>query len=181
MLWPFSLKAAQDCLNQLNVNLQGKIPDKRYSGVAAMTLYLRDFHTFGCPCYILDSQLQTNPKGVPKWEPRARLGIYLRRSPAHDEDVALVLNPKTGMVSPQFHVVFDDDFTTVPHLRKVTVSPNLNKLVIGSRGKSNDEFFYLTKTWFQPTNDESGDEIFSSSPTLNKGDDKNSSPVTKVS
>ena len=27
--------------------------------------------------------------------------------------MALVLNPKTGHVSPQFHVVFDDKFDTV--------------------------------------------------------------------
>lgn len=96
ILWPFALKAAQDRLNQLNVGLDGKTPDMKFSGVAAMALSLRDFHTFGCPCYILDNKLQTNPMGVPKWEPRARLGIYLGRSPAHDGNVALVLNPKTG-------------------------------------------------------------------------------------
>ncbi|KAL7447818.1 hypothetical protein ACHAXS_000095, partial [Conticribra weissflogii] len=64
------------------------------------------------------------PEGVPKWEPRARLGIYVGCSPNHAGNVALVLNPKTGLVSPQFHVVFDDEFTTVPHLRKGTVPPN---------------------------------------------------------
>ena len=47
MLWTFSLKAFQDCLNQLNVNIQGTTPDMRYSGVAYMNLRLRDFHTFG--------------------------------------------------------------------------------------------------------------------------------------
>ena len=133
-----------------------------YSGVSDITICLRELHTFGCPCYILDSRLQTNPKGVPKWEPRASLGIYLGQSPAHAANVALVLNPKTGLVSPQFHVVFDDNFATFPHLRKGTVPPNWNKLVIGSWEKSTDEFFDLTKTWFQPTNDESADEILSS-------------------
>ena len=116
MLWYFALKEAQDCLNQLNDNLKGTIPDMRFSGIAAMNLRLWNFHTFGCPCYVLGSQLQSNPKGVPKWEPWARLGVYLGRSPAHVGNVALVLNPKTGLVSPQFHVVFDDGFTTVPHL-----------------------------------------------------------------
>ena len=124
MLWPFALKAAHDCLNQLNVNLDGTTPDMIFSGVAAKNLRLRDFHTFGCPCYVLDSRLQTNQKGVPKWYPRARLGIYIGRSPAHAGNVELVLNPNTGLVSPQYHVVFDDDFTTAPHLRKGTVPPN---------------------------------------------------------
>jgi len=82
------------------------------------------FNTFGCPCYVLDARLQSDPKGVPKWELCARVGIYLGRSPAHASTVALVLNPKTGLVSPQFHVVFDDDFTTVPRIQKGTVPPN---------------------------------------------------------
>ena len=159
MLWPFALKAAQDRLNQLNMNLDGKTPDMKFSGVAAHHIKLKDFHVFGCPCYVLDSRLQTNSKGVPKWEPRARLGIYLGRSPAHASSVALVLNPNTGLVSPQFHVVFDDDFSTVPHLRKGTVPPNWEKLVLNSREKSTDEFYDLTKTWFAPTADESAGEL----------------------
>ena len=171
MLWPFALKAAQDRMNQLNVNLAGTTPDMRFSGVAAKNLRLRDFHTFGCPCYILDSRLQTNPKGVPKWEPRARLGIYLGRSPAHAGNVALVLNPKTGLVSPQYHVVFDDDFTTVPHLRKGTVPSNWEKLVLGSRERSTDEFIDLTKTWLQPTSDETADEILETRSNVNEGEE----------
>ena len=102
MLWPFSHKAVQDRLNQLNANLDSTNPDMRFSGVAAKNLRLRDFHKFGCPCYVLDSCLQTNLKGVPKWDPRARLGIYLGRYPAHAGNVALVLNPKAGLVSPQY-------------------------------------------------------------------------------
>ena len=130
----------------------------KFSDVASKSLRLADFHTFGCPCYILDARLQSDPKGVPKWEPRARVGIYLGRSPAHASNVALVLNPKTGLVSPQFHVVFDDDFTTVPHLRKGTVPPNWESLVQGSREKSTSEFYDLTKTWFDAVPDESAGE-----------------------
>lgn len=162
MLWPFALKAAQDRHNQLNIDLQGKSPDMKFSGVAASTFRFRDFHTFGCPCYILDSRLQSSTIGVPNWEPRARLGIYLGRSPAHASNVALVLNPKTGLVSPQFHVVFDDDFTTVPHLRKGTVPENWAKLVAGSTEKTTSEFVDLTKTWLDPTPDESAGELLTS-------------------
>ena len=32
------------------------------------------------------------------------------------ENVPLVLNPSTGHISPQYHVVFDDTFSTVPSL-----------------------------------------------------------------
>ena len=50
---------------------------------------------------------------MPKWKQRARLGIYLGPSPSHACTVALILNPRTGHVSPQFHVKFDDFFETV--------------------------------------------------------------------
>ena len=69
---------------------------------------------------------------IPKWEPRARMGIYVGRSPSHASNVALVLNPQTGHVSPQFHVVFDDDFTTVEYLCKMTVPPHWAELVRSS-------------------------------------------------
>ena len=130
-----------------------------------------DFHTFGCPCYVLDSRLQTNPKGVPKWDPRAQLEIYLGRSPAHAGNVELVLNPNTGLVSPQYHVILDDDFTTAPHLRKCTVPPNKENLVLSSRECSTDEFFDLTQTWMQPTSDESADKILDNLSNVNEVDE----------
>jgi hypothetical protein len=40
-----------------------------------------------------------------------------------------VLNPRTGHISPQFHVVFDDDFTTVAYLCKMVVPPHWAELV----------------------------------------------------
>ena len=39
--------------------------------------------------------------------------MYLGPSPNPARSVALVLNPRTGHVSPQFHVKFDDFFETV--------------------------------------------------------------------
>ena len=56
------------------------------------------------------------PHDIPKplkWKQRSRLGVYLGPSPNHARSVALVLNPRTGHVSPQFHVKFDDFFETV--------------------------------------------------------------------
>ena len=103
----------------------------------------------------MDARLQSDPKGVPKWEPRARVGIYLGRSPAHASTVALVLNPKTDLVSPQCHVVFDDDFTTVPHLRKGTVSPKWDKLVQRSKENTTSEFYDLSTTSSKAVPDES--------------------------
>jgi hypothetical protein len=52
------------------------------------------------------------------------MGIYVGRLPSHASNVSLILNQHTGHVLPQFHVVYDDDFTTVPYLRTATVPPH---------------------------------------------------------
>ncbi len=46
--------------------------------------------------------------------------------------MALILNPCTGHVSPQFHVVHDDDFITVPYLCTAAVPPHWAELVLAS-------------------------------------------------
>ena len=50
--------------------------------------------------------------------------MYLGRSPSHESSVPLVLNPDTGSITPQFHVVFDDWFVTATS--KVEDLPNFN-------------------------------------------------------
>ena len=150
MLWPFALLAAADQMNNLRIDEHGNTPQMRFSKVSGHKTRLSNFHTFGCPVYILDSRLQSaGGAGPPKWDPRCRLGIYVGQSPSHASNVALVLNPKSGLVSPQFHVVFDDNFSTVPNLRVGTVPENWKQLVDNSREKSLDGFYDLTKTWFE--------------------------------
>ena len=53
---------------------------------------------------------------LPRWEPRSRRALFVGMSPNHSSNVPLVLNLKTGSISPQFHVVFDDFFSTVMSL-----------------------------------------------------------------
>ena len=43
--------------------------------------------------------------------------------------MALVLNTRTGHVLPQYHVVVDDKFSTVEHMKKVTVPGNWKNLM----------------------------------------------------
>ena len=50
---------------------------------------------------------------IPKWAPRSRCGITLNFSRLHSTLVGLILNPASGVISFQFHVVFDDLFSTV--------------------------------------------------------------------
>lgn len=73
---------------------------------------LRCAHTWGCPAYVLDPTLQDGQK-IPKWHPRSRVGQYMGLSPLHASTVGVVRNLKTGRLSPQYHVVYDDKFETV--------------------------------------------------------------------
>ena len=43
--------------------------------------------------------------------------------------MALVLNPRTSLVSPQYRVIFDDTFSTIGHLKNNAVPPNWHHLV----------------------------------------------------
>jgi hypothetical protein len=129
IMWPFELKCAEDRLNNLVHCADGQRPYQTIAGLDLTKIQMLDFYTFGCPCYILDHRLQLGTGMIPKWEPRARMGIYAGRSSAHASNVALILNPRTGHVSPQFHVVFDDDFTMVQYLWTTTVPPYWADLV----------------------------------------------------
>ena len=77
----------------------------------------------------MDAKLQGGIGGLPKWDPRSRLGIFVGHSPGHASVVALVLNPRTGLVSPQYHVVFDDTFSTISHLKNEAAPSNWQYLV----------------------------------------------------
>ena len=81
---------------------------------------IRHYHTFGFPVYVLDARLQ-GAGFIPKWDEQVRVGAYVRISPIHAGNVSLILNLSTGHVSPQFHVVFDETFSTVPSLKNGSV------------------------------------------------------------
>ena len=106
MMWPFALKEAAYRLNRLSLRLDGRSCESTFFNVETDLFDPASLHVFGSPCFVLDSRLQSGIAGPPKWEPRSRLGIYVGHSPSHAGSVALVLNPRTGHVSPQYHVVF---------------------------------------------------------------------------
>ena len=106
---------------------------------------LDNLHTWGSPCYVLDERLQ-GYKIIPKWDPRSQLRIYLGHSPCHAGSIALVLNPKTFHVSPQYHLAFDDDFSTVPYLASEDVPPQWKEMVEASE-LATSERYDLAELW----------------------------------
>jgi hypothetical protein len=68
---------------------------------------------FDCTVYVLDKGLQAGTTIFHKWKQRANVGVYLGRLPQHARSVALVLDRRMILVSPQFHVHFDPGFQIV--------------------------------------------------------------------
>ena len=62
----------------------------------------------------------------------------------------MVLNPETGHVSPKFHMVFDDEFNTVPFMREGTITLNWTDLVQHSSQSDAPENIDLRDNWFTP-------------------------------
>jgi hypothetical protein len=112
-LWPFAVDYAVYIHNHLP-NRDSRIsPTELFTNTLFSNYnHLTRAHVFGCPVYVLDPRLQDS-KSIPKWTMRSRRGIYLGVSKIHSSTVHLVLNPETGVISPQYHCVFDDTFSTV--------------------------------------------------------------------
>ena len=111
--WPFALDYAIWIYNHIPIADKANMcPDEIFSKTKLGCWALRRARVFGCPTYVLDNRLQDGKK-IPKWQPRARTGMFLGFSNEHSSTVGLILNLKTGHISPQFHVVYDELFTTV--------------------------------------------------------------------
>lgn len=67
----------------------------------------------------------------------------------HTGSVVLVLNSKTGHVSLQLHVVFDDNFSTVSHVQDEQIPPTWEHMCKNTTELAIDEVFNLTEIWLK--------------------------------
>ena len=125
--WPYAYKAACRARNKFNLDDQGLSPEEKISGITVHQ-ELKNEHPLFCPIYVLDKRLQSGLGGIPKWNPRSNAGVYLGHSPDHASNVALVLSLTTGLVSPQYHVIFDDTFSTVEFIHSKKEPSNWENL-----------------------------------------------------
>jgi hypothetical protein len=111
-LWPMAVKHA--------VYLWNRMPDEK-TGLSPLDMFTKtrwphsrfnDLHVWGCPVYVLDTTLSNGHK-IPRWQNRSTRCIFVGMSDSHASSVPLVLNPVTGAITAQYHVVFDDWFATV--------------------------------------------------------------------
>ncbi|MFM7530824.1 MAG: reverse transcriptase domain-containing protein [Nodosilinea sp.] len=116
-LWPYALRMASESINATPIrkNREGRSPEQLFGRTEVETNPKHWIH-FGSPVYVLDPSLRGSSRIFHKWKNRSKVGIYLGRSPQHNRSIALVLNPESGRVSPQFHVKHDSNFDTIAQL-----------------------------------------------------------------
>ena len=111
-LWPMAVSYAIWLYNHTPDPKSGLAPIDLMSCTTWPRRKLKDTHVWGCPAYALEPKIADGKK-VPCWNTRSHQGMFVGFSPEHASNIPLVLNLGTGKISPLFHIVFDDWFTTV--------------------------------------------------------------------
>ena len=134
-LWPMAVAYACYLYNHVPKPDSGLSPSDIFTKTRWPHKRFHDMHVWGCPVYVLEKSLQDGQK-IPRWRPRSNRTVYVGVSAMHASSVPLVLNISTGSITPQFHIVFDDWFATVPSSGTDTPdfsSPAWNKMFGESR------------------------------------------------
>ncbi len=154
-------------MNSLHIDTDGHTPESKFYGVNIENIPVKIFHTMFFPCYALDSRLHnTGSIRPPKWELRSNICVYLGHSPFHTGSATLVYNPSTGHVSPQYHVVFDNDFTIVPYMKAGTIPPHWSELVHSSSELASKHPLNLAQAWLGSTGQDNTDLQFTDNPVI---------------
>ena len=77
----------------------------------------------------------------------------------HAGSVSLILTPVTGHVFPQYHVVYDETFSTVSHMRDETIPTTWDKICKNSVESATSNAFDLAEIWFKQLSDTSEDPV----------------------
>jgi hypothetical protein len=110
-LWPFALDYACWLHNHTPDRDSGFAPIGIFASTSNAGDNLQRARVWGCPGYVLSPKLQDG-KEIPKWAPRARRGQFLGFSNEHSSTVSRMRNLETNYVSPQFHICYDELFST---------------------------------------------------------------------
>ncbi len=115
----------------------------------------RDFRVCGCPSYILAKRLQDGDS-YGKWKQRCWQGAYIGNSTCHAGHIPLIYNPLTTHISPQYHVTFDEGFTSLHRQSSDIKEEILQKLYQkgqwshSSEYASNEDLYYFDTLWLDP-------------------------------
>ena len=110
--WPMAVLHAVFLYNHAPALGTGLSPHDLFTRTRWPQRKFHDLHVWGCPVYVLDKKISDGMK-LPRWSPRSQRMINMGLSSKHSTMSPLVLNPASGAITPQFHVVFDDWFATI--------------------------------------------------------------------
>ena len=150
-LWPFALDYAAYLWNNLPSQDTGLALIKIFSQQKMLSYeHLRWAHVWGCPTYVLDPKLQDGKK-LPKWQPRSWWGQFMGVSTSHASTIGLILNTRTGSVTPQYHIVHDDWFATVPNAEGggAVIETEQDALRVEKVDQSRNWTLYWWRIWWE--------------------------------
>jgi hypothetical protein len=111
-LWPFAVRHAVHLYNCLPNPETGLSHIDLFTQTRYPTKNLLNLHPLFCPTFALDKTIADGHK-LPRWKPRSERYIFVGFSERHASNIPLLLNSRTGSIVTNFHVVFDDWFSTV--------------------------------------------------------------------
>ena len=82
VLWSYALQATVERHSRLSIDEYGLSPLEKLSNTDE-EIVPKDFYTCGYPVFVLDATNQLGSIRTPKWDPRARTGIYISHSPMY--------------------------------------------------------------------------------------------------
>jgi hypothetical protein len=110
-MWTFALRHAVHFHNFSLRKDQTITPFEAFTGQSPHPS-VNDFCVFGSPVYVLHKELQDG-SSLGKWKSRTWTGVYVGNSTCYSSGIPLIYNPVTTHISPQFHVIYDENFHTV--------------------------------------------------------------------
>lgn len=165
-LWPMAV--------EYSVWLYNRTPkmDTCYSPLELLTCRRSDHRdllrskVWGCPCYVLEAKLQDGHK-LPKFSRRSRIGQFMGMSPEHSSLIGRVRSLRTGSITNQFHVVYDERFESVMGLVMNEHLDELEQYVV----KLWEELFhtdYARDFYVEPEMSSDGDLVYEVPPLLDE-------------
>ena len=105
------------------ISVYNRIPDMQF-GLSAIEIWSRsriepvsenlsNCHVWCYQTYVLEPYFQNSGLKIPKWNPKIQREVNMGFITMHSIQVVLILNLLIDSLSPRYHVVFDDMFTTV--------------------------------------------------------------------
>ena len=112
-LWPMAIQHAIFLYNCMPSTDTGVSPSDLFTQMRWPEHHFHDCHVWGSPTYILEKMI-SDGKILPQWKPCSHQCMFMGLSPQHATSTPLVLNLTTRAITPQYHVVLDNWFVTIP-------------------------------------------------------------------